>query len=331
MRGVLPASEVVGHDAAGAALDSGVEVDLQQGGGEWLTPGVYAELQRHLRACQASPVIARCDLSGRPLPGSHHELTRQISADLLAGIEHAGRLGATYLCVTLLRAGDRQARAGAVGYADALNAIYASLCATHGAAEAAGLTVAIMAARHRFLLSPAECRDLIDEVNAPNVGMAVEVTDVSAVGDVADWIQTLRQRLTLIRFGRPTEPIGQRTLKALEQISFDGPIIFERADDLMRWLPAPRPPASGHGHEPAPSARSRERGAFMPTDDLVTIATLTNPHEAEMMRLRLTGEGIFCFLDGIAQGAAVGLLSIKVMVRPADAERARTLIEPQNA
>jgi hypothetical protein len=67
------------------------------------------------------------------------------------------------------------------------------------------------------------------------------------------------------------------------------------------------------------------------THDLVPIATLTNPHEAEQMRLRLQSEGIFCFLEGIMQGSVIGILPIRVMVRPTDADRARLLIEPRQA
>jgi hypothetical protein len=63
--------------------------------------------------------------------------------------------------------------------------------------------------------------------------------------------------------------------------------------------------------------------------DLVTVYTLTNPTEAEIIKNFLQSEGMHCFLEGINQAAETGLiaLKIKVQVPASDSDRARKLIE----
>jgi hypothetical protein len=71
----------------------------------------------------------------------------------------------------------------------------------------------------------------------------------------------------------------------------------------------------------------------MDPSELVTVFTVGNPAKAEIIRNFLESEGIFCFLDGINQAGEVGLnvLDIGIQVRPADADRARKLIESHEA
>jgi hypothetical protein len=65
----------------------------------------------------------------------------------------------------------------------------------------------------------------------------------------------------------------------------------------------------------------------MNTDALVTVFTLKNPAQAEILRLALQEEGIACFLEGENQAGLTGIFDIDVQVRAADAERARELIK----
>jgi hypothetical protein len=71
----------------------------------------------------------------------------------------------------------------------------------------------------------------------------------------------------------------------------------------------------------------------MDESDLVTVFTVANPAKAEIIKNFLESEGIFCFLDGINQAGETGLmaLDIGIQVRPADADRARKLIESHEA
>ena len=66
----------------------------------------------------------------------------------------------------------------------------------------------------------------------------------------------------------------------------------------------------------------------MSSDELVTVYTVKNPVQAELVRIALENEGISCHLDGEGQGGGglVGVFDMHVVVRAADAERAREVI-----
>lgn len=71
----------------------------------------------------------------------------------------------------------------------------------------------------------------------------------------------------------------------------------------------------------------------MDSQDLVTVYTVGNPVQAEIIKNALQADGIRCFLDGINQACEPGLmgLEIKVQVPIGDADRARKLIESHDA
>jgi hypothetical protein len=65
----------------------------------------------------------------------------------------------------------------------------------------------------------------------------------------------------------------------------------------------------------------------MDPDDLVTVYTLTDANQAEIIKGALQAEGIHCQLGGEGQAGFTGLWEVEVMVRAADADQARQLIE----
>jgi hypothetical protein len=65
----------------------------------------------------------------------------------------------------------------------------------------------------------------------------------------------------------------------------------------------------------------------MASDELVTVYTLKNPSQAEVLRVVLEEEGIPCFLEGEGQAGLTGIFDIEIQVRAADADRARELIQ----
>lgn len=67
----------------------------------------------------------------------------------------------------------------------------------------------------------------------------------------------------------------------------------------------------------------------MEYDELVTVYTLSDPIKAEIIKNALHGEGIRCFLEGIDQAAASGLMAfpIRVQVPAHDADRAAKFIK----
>jgi hypothetical protein len=64
----------------------------------------------------------------------------------------------------------------------------------------------------------------------------------------------------------------------------------------------------------------------MEADDPVTVYTLNDPSQAEIIKAALRGEGIFCELDGERQAGLSEVLEIGVLVRARDADRARKII-----
>jgi Putative prokaryotic signal transducing protein len=67
----------------------------------------------------------------------------------------------------------------------------------------------------------------------------------------------------------------------------------------------------------------------MDSQDLVTVYTVSNPIEAEIIKNALEEEGITSFVEGGMQAAESGLtgLPVRIDVPVGDAERARSFIE----
>jgi hypothetical protein len=64
----------------------------------------------------------------------------------------------------------------------------------------------------------------------------------------------------------------------------------------------------------------------MNANDPLTVYTLNDPYEAEVVKTVLRGQGIPCELDGGRQAGLADILEIGVLVRARDADRARKLI-----
>ncbi len=65
----------------------------------------------------------------------------------------------------------------------------------------------------------------------------------------------------------------------------------------------------------------------MESEELVEVYTLKNPSLAEIIKGMLQSEGIPCFIDNNTQAGLTGILDATIMVRAADADRAKKLIE----
>ncbi len=61
--------------------------------------------------------------------------------------------------------------------------------------------------------------------------------------------------------------------------------------------------------------------------DFVKVYTVKNANQAEIVKNFLEREGIFCAIEGEGQVGLAGILDIRLLVRAADAERARQLIK----
>ena len=65
----------------------------------------------------------------------------------------------------------------------------------------------------------------------------------------------------------------------------------------------------------------------MEADEPVTVYTVNNPYEAEVIKTALLNEGISCQLDGEGQAGLSDILEIGVLVRARDADRALKFIQ----
>ena len=65
----------------------------------------------------------------------------------------------------------------------------------------------------------------------------------------------------------------------------------------------------------------------MDADELITVYTVYDPAEADVIRNALEMEGIRCVLDNEHQAGLTGVFQIAVQVRAIDADKARRLIE----
>jgi hypothetical protein len=62
-------------------------------------------------------------------------------------------------------------------------------------------------------------------------------------------------------------------------------------------------------------------------DEPVTIYTLNDPYEAEIIKNALQSEGIRCELQGEGQAGLAEILPIVVVVRARDADEARRIVQ----
>ena len=69
----------------------------------------------------------------------------------------------------------------------------------------------------------------------------------------------------------------------------------------------------------------------MEADEPVTVYTVNNPFEAEVIKTALQGQGISCQLDGEGQAGLSDVLEIGVLVRLRDADQARKIIRHNEA
>jgi hypothetical protein len=69
----------------------------------------------------------------------------------------------------------------------------------------------------------------------------------------------------------------------------------------------------------------------MEADEPVTVYTVNNPYEAEVIKMALHSEGISCELDGEGQAGLSDILEIGILVPARDADRAQNIIEQNEA
>lgn len=162
-------------------------------------------------------------------------------------LQLASRAGATVLNLTLPPLALASEPTGFARYQDALNFAYQLLRGLRLQAESTGVAVAVEAAHGRWLLSPAELRELIDAANSWAIGACIDLARVSAVGAPIDWIGTLTHRVKAVRCN-----VGPKSLNSidshetridpmalkniLDAVGLRGPIIIPPEHACADWV-----------------------------------------------------------------------------------------------
>ena len=108
------------------------------------------------------------------------------------------------------------------------------------------------------------------------------------------------------------------------------------AEAVLRKAPCPvltvKPTATEPSARSAP-ADAAEVEPNLNSGDLVTVCSVANPVEAEVIRNALKAESIPCFVEGLQQAGLVGTLGIpiKIKVRVGDFNRANKFIQSREA
>jgi hexulose-6-phosphate isomerase len=101
---------------------------------------------------------------------------------------------------------------------------------------------------NRFLLSPAEARTLIDEVDSPWVKVYLDTANMMAYGYPEHWIRSLGSRITRVhlkdfvrrdhRFVNLLEGDTDwpAVMAELRQVGYRGPLIHEVGGDRATWV-----------------------------------------------------------------------------------------------
>jgi len=185
--------------------------------------------------------VVRCDPpNGEPLPArlSAAALTSRQAAwqRLTSQIGWTAEVGGSV--ATVAPAAERSPREGRPfdTYPEALYATLESLRKLIGPTSRTGVTLAVEAAADRFLVSPMECRDLLDELNWPGIGACLDLARIAGVGWCGDWIRTLRHRIVCVRCTAETveqtggvcfpEPPADWAA-ALAEVGYAGPVVVD--------------------------------------------------------------------------------------------------------
>jgi len=189
----------------------------------------------HLRIAALFPTFdPACHFGSRAEEVRHQAIDRAKAA-----LDLAARFRAeTVVVQPAAVAGTPDALSDPGSYADALNGTHFALQRLRYHAERCGVTLGLIAPGDRFLLSPVEFRELIDEEHVPCVSACIDLDAVAAVGRADDWIHILAPRICCIRAANPAGTHGWHlTRRALEEVGYTGPICSTAPQALARGTP----------------------------------------------------------------------------------------------
>jgi sugar phosphate isomerase/epimerase len=180
--------------------------------------------------------------------------TQDLAAEvdtLAALVQEAVRLGATVLTISPARVKPAGPEGATAGYVQSLRGTLDVMRRSIPLLEQTGLTVGLEAAEQGFLLSPVECRELIDRINSPYVGISLSGPRIAPIGWAVDWVRILGRRV--ISVSSSVDRLGaldDEVRAALTEVGFAGPVLIAgMAADALResrhWTAPAMPEAGG--------------------------------------------------------------------------------------
>jgi L-ribulose-5-phosphate 3-epimerase len=207
----------------------------------------YREAGEAIRAAGLEVGALACDLHWNCSFTSPDSRERMRAHELaVALLDRARWIGAPVVIVVPGVIGRPDEKAPRARYTDALTRAASALRRLWPEGELRGVQIAIENACSRFLLSPVEMRELIDQVNSPWVGACFDVGNVRHIGYPQDWIATVARRIARVRLrdyriGGPGTagdcPLGEgdvdwpAVMTALKNAEYEGPLVYEGPGD----------------------------------------------------------------------------------------------------
>jgi len=234
------------------AANAGFEgIELTLGADGPLTPDVPLDTFRDLRTAADDTGIRidglACGLFFQTNYASPDASDRMHAYEMtLHMLDRALEAGAGSILVVPAVVGHAQDARPNVSYQDAYRRTLEALSALGREAEARAVTIAIENVWNRFLLSPIEAADLIDQINSPHVGFYLDTGNLMPYGYPRDWIATLAGRIARVHakdydLSRPGKDgfcaLGEGSVDwpevvgGLRDVGYDGPLTYEGAGD----------------------------------------------------------------------------------------------------
>lgn len=218
-------------------------VELDYGTESRLNPNTTDEELKEIRAIADEVGIELKSLSSGfswfCSPTSDDEETRIAAKALIKGLLYtAHKLGAESVLIVPGYCGvDSIPGTPVVNYLDVYNRALEWMNEYKGLAEELNVDIAIENVGNKFLLSPLDMRNIIDQVNSPKVGCYFDVGNIMPIGYPEQWIKILRHRIKKLHFKDYDRSTGMvrsyvqllkgnvdytAVMEALKEIGYDG-------------------------------------------------------------------------------------------------------------
>lgn len=213
-------------DQVGAAV---LAVEGRTRSGVDASASMCAELSQ-IAAQSGVRVCALAASHGPPLGADSSTQRQQARWNVLQLLADARATGAGAIVISPFA---EERDASCPDYAAALARVFDELCQLRHHAEAMGVEIVLDAADHRFLASPTEAADFLDDVNSYALGWQLNTSAIRS-DQLAAWVRDLARSLRIV--SAPTNPHdNDALLSALRLIDYQGAILVRDIETYKQW------------------------------------------------------------------------------------------------